>query len=107
MAKKNQKYVQGFTRGTVKDRKSVMVWLVIASDGSSKLLRCDQRQDSASYQQTILTPSLNFIRSRVTSRRQSIIFKQDGASCHTSVSTTNFLKAHRVNLLPWPAQSPD
>lgn len=36
------------------------------------------------------------------------MYMQDGASCHTSVSTATFLRSHKVNVLPdWPPNSPD
>lgn len=107
---KGERFAQGMTKGVKKYNKSIMMWLCIASDGSSKLIRCDARQDSSSYQNTVLRPALNFIRSRSSrSRRDSpIVFMQDGASCHTSGSTLQFLATHRVQLLQdWPANSPD
>ena len=53
-------------------------------------------QNSASYQATILTPNLNFIR-RVGQRGgPAYVYMQDGAPCHTFRSTMAFLAAHRV-----------
>ena len=40
--------------------------------------------------------------------RAPIVFQQDGATCHTSISTRRFLAQNRVNVLPeWLANSPD
>ena len=101
----------GYTAGAKKFSKSVMMWLCIAANGSSKLNRCDIRQDSASYQTTVLTPALSFISHRTSLGRlrgPPIIFMQDGASSHRSASTLAFLQRRRVNILPeWPANSPD
>lgn len=106
--RKDQKFKAGYTRGTSKSRVGVMVWMAIAADGRSRLLRCPDRMNSTEYQNEILTPSLNFIRHRNPSLRDSIVYMQDGASCHTSRSTEAYLQAHRVNVLaPWPANSPD
>ena len=106
-----KKFKMGFTIGQKKFNKSVMMWLCIASDGSSKLIRCDNRQDSASYQTTVLTPALSFISHRTSVDRlrgPPIVFQQDGASSHRSASTLRFLRQRRVSLLPdWPANSPD
>jgi hypothetical protein len=100
--------MQGFTGKTVKKPRSIMMWLCIELGGRSSLIRCDDRQDSLSYQQTVLTPALNFLRLRGPRARNHIIFQQDGASCHTSKSTKKWLKQKRVKLLQnWPAQSPD
>ena len=106
-----ERYKARFTTGVKKLSKSIMIWLCIAADGSSKLLRCDPRQDSASYQNTVLKNALPFIRiprSTVGRITHPITFMQDGASCHTSVSTPRFLTRNRINVLQdWPANSPD
>ena len=97
----------GYTAGAKKFSKSVMMWLCIAADGSSKLIRRDNRQDSASYQTTVLSPALSFI-SMGRLRGPPIVFMQDGDGCHKSASTLAFLRHNRVKLLPeWPANSPD
>ena len=93
---------QGYTRGTVKHYKSIMMHLVIESGEGSRLTLCDPLQDSASYQTRILTPNLAFIKG---SARQ---FMHDGAPSHTSRSTLAFLADQGVNVLPnWPPNSPD
>jgi len=35
------------------------------------------------------------------------IFQQDGASVHTSKTVQDHMTERRIDLLPWPAQSPD
>ena len=35
------------------------------------------------------------------------IFQQDGAAIHTAHATAEFLEANDVEVLPWPARSPD
>lgn len=35
------------------------------------------------------------------------IFQQDNAPCHKSKKTLNFFEQNNVNLMIWPAQSPD
>lgn len=87
-----------------------MMWLCIESSGRSRLMRCDHRQDSASYQTKILTPNMDFLKNRGGGGRgrAPIVFQQDGASCHTSLSTQSFLAQKQINLLPnWPPNSPD
>ena len=101
---------QGFTKGTVKHSKGIMMHLIIASDGTSVLTKCDDRQDSGSYQRMVLTPNLHWIRRRSTTARRAnpIIFQHDGAPSHTSNSTRAFLRVQRVTVLPdWPPNSPD
>lgn len=91
------------TRGTVKSKVGVMMWLCICSDGRSVLLRCPERVNSEAYQNAVLAPNLRFIRHNNPAFRSEIVFQQDGAPPHTSASTKAFLDKHRVNLLPkWP-----
>lgn len=86
-----------------------MMWLCIEAGGRSRLTRCDKTQDSQSYQTKVLTPNLGFLKTRGGHRgRTPITFMQDGASCHTSLSTIGFLRRNGVKVLPnWPANSPD
>ena len=93
---------------TVKNRRGLMAWLVIAADGTSRFIRCPDRMDSLGYQTQILTPSLGFIKAAPRTTGTSVYFQQDRASCHTSRSTTAYLWHKNVNVLPnWPAISPD
>ena len=104
------RYRQDCIRPKKKFNKSVMMWMCIAANGSSTLLRCENTQNSLSYQQRILTPSLNFLRHRSTTRRRAdpIVFMQDGASSHTSQSTLRFLRTNNIQFIPdWPPNSPD
>lgn len=88
----------------------VVVCPIIPGRGEILLLRCDERQDSVSYQERILKEALAFIKPnpRTTLGRRGTIFQQDGAPCHTSHSTKAWLRRHNVMFMdPWPGQSPD
>jgi hypothetical protein len=39
--------------------------------------------------------------------KEEIIFQQDNAPCHTSKTTMEAFNAIEVNVMDWPAQSPD
>ena len=86
---------------TSKFSPSIMVWGAIRGDGKRVLIKCEGNVDSHEYQR-ILTdalPSVNNTR---------YVLQQDGATCHTSSSTSRFLQDKGVRLLvPWPPQSPD
>lgn len=108
--KEKDRFRQGMTRGSVKHSKSIMMHLIISSQDSSVLTLCDTPQNSRSYQSTVLTPNLNFIRHRTTRARRAnpIVYMQDGAPSHTSNSTTTFLRDNQVCcLVNWPPNSPD
>lgn len=38
---------------------------------------------------------------------EKVIFQQDGATCHTAKTVKRWFEAERVELLEWPANSPD
>lgn len=79
----------------------IMVWGAIRSDGFRTLIRCEKNVDSLEYQR-ILDVALPRI---MTGRT---LFQQDGASCHRSASTRQYLVEKAVRCLnDWPAQSPD
>lgn len=86
---------------TSKFSPTVMVWGAIRSDGFRILIRCERNVDSFEYQR-ILDIALPQI---MTGRT---LFQQDGASCHRSASTRQYLSGKAVRCLEeWPAQSPD
>ena len=104
--KQGDKYKQKCVKGTVKNRRRLMAWLVIAADGTSRFIHCPDRMDSGGYQSVVLTPNLSFLRAAVGSPGNSVIFQQNCA--HASRSTTAYLKSKRIQVLPtWPAQSPE
>ena len=107
-----QRYSADFIAPTLKcgGGASVMVWLCIDGMGNSLLLRCDDRQNASSYQNTILANALLFVRGRGSSRAspRPRLFQHDGAPSHTAHSTKAWLRAHNVRCLEnWPPQSPD
>lgn len=88
-------------RPTRKFTPSIMVWGAIRGDGKRTLILCPDNVDSIAYQ-TILNEGLPHIYS------SRYVFQQDGASCHTSRSTAQYLVQKAIRILrPWPSQSPD
>ena len=78
-----------------------MIWGAINGDGRKILIRCPDRLDSNKYQDV-----LNQGRPSIYSMEN--IFMQDGASCHTSKSTIEYLERnHIIYLSDWPSLSPD
>ena len=59
------------------------------------------RQGSTSCQmKSFFRSSLPFIRHPNPARRHTVVFQHYGASSHTSLPTTAFLRSHHVNVLP-------
>ena len=80
---------------------SILVWGCIKSNGSRILIRCPPRLDSLAYQSVLRQGLLPLY-------DNDMIFMQDGAPCHRSASTFNFLDKEKICVLSdWPPLSPD
>ena len=83
---------------------SLMVWGCISDAGVGLIQRVHGNINSEAYIQ-ILKDSM--VPSAGAAFGQDFVFQQDNAPCHTSKMTTNYLLCNRINVLPWPPQSPD
>ncbi|KAG6616947.1 Transposase [Phytophthora cinnamomi] len=83
---------------------SVMVWAAFCAGGKSELVILEGNQNSERYIYTLSEYLLPFI-DRVYGRE--CVFQQDNASIHTSWATKEFLKEENVDVMDWPAKSPD
>lgn len=80
---------------------SVHLWGAIKGDGTRTLIKCPQRLNSTEYQKVLEEGLLPFYDTQD-------IFQQDGATCHKSKSSMNFLERQGITVLSdWPPQSPD
>jgi len=80
---------------------SIMVWGCIKGDGSRMLVRCPKRLDSTSYQEVLKKGLFGLY-------DNDSIFIQDGAPCHRSRSTLQYLDRQKICLMvDWPPLSPD
>ena len=94
-----------FTVKTVKHPPSVMVWGCFDGKkgrGRLEFLKKGETMNSVRYQATLEEKLLPIFEARGMKW-----FLQDGAPCHTSKSTREFLERNRVPVLPWPGNSPD
>lgn len=89
---------------TVKTKKFspyVMIWGGIRADGKRFLKRVVGPVDSIAYQ-AVLDEALPALYS------PRYLWQQDGATCHTSASTMNYLQHKAIRVVKdWPAQSAD
>ena len=97
-----QRFQPRFTTKTVKyGGLSVLVWGAIKGDGYRILIRCHVRLDSNAYH-AVLDAGLQDL------LEGDSIFMHDGAPCHRSLSTRNYLDGRKICVLSyWPPQSPD
>lgn len=82
---------------------SLMIWGAISSTGKSKLIFIRGTVNSKKYQEILAEAeqSLLFL------QRKSFIFQQDGATSHTSKSTSEWLQKKKWKVSPWPTNSAD
>ena len=82
---------------------SVMVWGGISHRAKTDLVTVHGNLNAMRYCNEIVQPALlPFLR-----QGHATIFQQDNARCHVARHTMNFLQTNNVNVLVWPARSPD
>lgn len=83
---------------------SLMVWGAFSGVGKLELAFVSCRMTSQDYVK-VLTDHLLPFRQRF--RRIKFIFQQDNAPIHVSNVTMNWFQAKNVDVMSWPARSPD
>lgn len=83
---------------------SVMVWAAFGFYGKTEIVFRECKGDSSVYTTLLGNHLLPFLQSLGGG---NWIFQQDGASIHRSEETLNWLRDHNVEVLQWPALSPD
>lgn len=82
---------------------SVMVWAGMSIHTKTPMVLVNGNLTAQVYQNAILNPVVV----PLFQQHRNMILMQDGAPAHTARNTTAFLRRNRVNVLPWPAKSPD
>ncbi|CAG8591375.1 13882_t:CDS:2, partial [Acaulospora colombiana] len=85
---------------------SVMVWGSMTMKGVGRMCFIDGIMDATKYVK-ILDQHLLATAREHSMHRSGFTFQQDGDPKHTSAKARNWFQDHRVNVLKWPAQSPD
>lgn len=85
-------------------RPSVMAWGAIHHGGKSQLVIVDGTLRMDGYVDILRNQMLPFARATF---RDNFIFVHDNATPHTGRVTRNFLEQEDVNVMDWPAKSPD
>ena len=80
---------------------SVMIWAGFCGAKKTELKFLEGGINSAAYISTLATHLQPVI------DRSTQIFQQDNAPCHSSRMTKRWLSDHAIEVLPWPALSPD
>ena len=84
---------------------SVHVWGGISKFHKTRLVVFDRNINANTYILNVLQPVVvPFMRQHFRGRGQ---FQQDNAPAHNVRLTTNFLQRNNINVMNWPAKSPD
>lgn len=83
---------------------SKMYWGMIFSDGSLYLNKIDGNMKSKDYVNMLSTFAVPIIKSKLN---ENFILQHDNCSVHKSKETDLYIKSQNINVLPWPACSPD
>lgn len=105
LRKKHEKFDPACTKKTVKFPASVMVWGCMSYNGLGKLFFVDGTINSMTYQDILakcLIPTL-----KANKSLPKMIFQHDLAPAHNSKSTQEWMEKKKINVLPWPPNSPD
>ena len=101
----NERYTKDTMQGTIKYDKKIMVWGCFAASGVGTLHLIDGILTAKKYQKILkfqMLPS-----SRKLFPDGEFIFQQDNDPKHTSKLVQEYLGNETIELLDWPAQSPD
>jgi len=99
-------------------RVSIMVWGCFSQGKPGPLIVCETGGVNANAYLEILSEGVvKFIDELLTPEETSdtitvatddtFLFMHDNAPCHTAKKVAKFLKASRIPIMKWPAQSPD
>lgn len=81
-----------------------MVWGAFSSKGALELQFVTSRMNSADYIDVLKKSLVPYLR---RFRRMRFTYQHDNARIHVSRETSEWLKTQRVDILNWPACSPD
>ena len=102
--RKGEEFSAECCQSVVQHPTSIMLWGCISFQGVRSLHRIRGRLNSEEYQLILGDVMLPDARRLVG---EDFIFQQDNATIHTSRSTRQWLQNNEVNVLDWPAESPD
>ena len=96
-----------FFQPTFKNALSIMFWGCIGPNGVGRFVVCDQKMNAKKYVSLLHVNLPQSISAMYGDENQPYIFQQDNAPPYRAKITTDYCKQKGINLLPWPAQSPD
>ena len=105
--KKGERLSERLVQPTIKfGGGSLMMWGCMSWEGVGYATRIDGRMDADLYV-SILEDELQQSIKYFKKRHQDVIFQQDNDPKHTSKKAKIWFQDHRIQVMDWPAQSPD
>ncbi len=86
---------------------SVMVWLAFSWDRATPVVFLDGNLTSAKYVNILQAHIVPIVRAIETKYEGNAVFQQDNARPHTAHESLDWLDAKGIDVLNWPAKSPD
>jgi transposase len=83
---------------------SVMVWAAFSSKGKLQLVFTSCKMKSEDYQRVLQDSLVPYLRRY---RQTRFTFQQDNAAIHVSSSTREWFSERNIELMEWPACTPD
>ncbi len=83
---------------------SVMVWVGITHCGRTDLKIVNGNLNAVCYRDEMLSA---IVQPFIARHRNRHTFQQDNTRCHVARICNQFLAQNNINVLPWPALSPD
>ena len=84
--------------------KKLMFWAAVSREMKTELIPVDGTMTSQRYIELLREKFIPWIRRQ---KHGKFVFQQDNAPAHTARATKQFLDEEKIELLPWPANSPD
>jgi hypothetical protein len=92
---------------TVKHSPSRMLWGCFSFFALGPIVALSGSVNGEAYREILEKHAIPTVKAQARKQRKQFYFQEDNAPVHTAKVARNFLLSQRVQLLPWPAQSPD
>lgn len=83
---------------------SINVWACISYNGRGAICRLQNRLNGDAYINILENILVPYARNNY---QNNFIFQQDNCRAHTCIATRNWFEENHIEVLPWPANSPD
>lgn len=101
---KGEEYLPSCVQQQVKQPERVMIWSAISSKGLFPLYVVDRTMNAEQYLTVLRTQMIPTMHEKFNG---DAVFMHDKAPCHTARRVMEFLRTNDIQILDWPANSPD